>query len=89
MLAKRIAQHKGRANIGKIAAPTLVIWGENDLALEKCTNDTLSRYAPNSRIVYLPKASHWVQMDEPETVNPLLLEFLPAQQSQEAAASSA
>lgn len=75
-LAQRIARNKGRANIGAIAAPTLVIWGENDLALEKCTNDTLKRYAPNSKIVYLPKASHWVQMDEPEMVNRLLLEFL-------------
>jgi pimeloyl-ACP methyl ester carboxylesterase len=78
-LAQRIAQNKGRANIGTIAAPTLVIWGENDVALEKCTNDTLPRYAPNAKIVYLPKASHWVQLDEPEIVNRLLLEFLPAQ----------
>lgn len=77
-LAQRIARNKGRANIGTIAVPALVIWGENDVALEKCTNDTLKRYAPNSRIVYLPKASHWVQLDEPETVNRLLLEFLGA-----------
>jgi pimeloyl-ACP methyl ester carboxylesterase len=75
-LAQRIAKNKGRANIGNITAPALVIWGENDLALEKCTNNTLPRYVSNSRIVYLPNASHWVQLDEPETVNRLLLAFL-------------
>ncbi len=77
-LAQRIAKNRGRANIGNIEAPVLVIWGEQDLALEKCTNDTLSRYAPNSRIVYLPKASHWVQLDEPAEVNRLMLEYLRA-----------
>jgi pimeloyl-ACP methyl ester carboxylesterase len=87
-LAQRIAKNKGRANIGTIAAPTLVIWGENDVALEKCTNETLAHYAPNSKIVYLPKASHWAQLDEPEIVNRLLLEFLPAQQPQGIAHSS-
>jgi len=87
-LGQRIAKNKGRANIGTIAAPALVIWGENDVALEKCTNDTLKRYAPNSTIVYLPKASHWVQLDEPEIVNRLLLEFLPATQPQAIATSS-
>ena len=60
-----------------VAAPVRVIWGERDLALDKHTNDTLKRYAPNAHIIYLPEASHWVQLDAPDEVNRLILEFLP------------
>jgi pimeloyl-ACP methyl ester carboxylesterase len=31
---------------------------------------------PNARVERLPDASHWVQVDRPEWVNALLLDFL-------------
>jgi pimeloyl-ACP methyl ester carboxylesterase len=59
-----------------IEAQTLVIWGEQDLALRVEMADPPQRLVPNARVEKLPDASHWVQMDRPEKVNSLLLEFL-------------
>lgn len=59
-----------------VQAPTCVIWGEEDFALDRRCNDTLDRYTPDLRVHYLPGASHWVQMHRPQEVNRLLLEFL-------------
>jgi len=59
-----------------VRAPTQVIWGKRDLALDFRINDTLARYVPDVRIASILGASHWVQMDAPERVNELLLSFL-------------
>lgn len=58
----------------RIARPTRVIWGERDFALDRACNETLPRYVRDLDVRYLP-ASHWVQMDRPDEVNRLLLEF--------------
>ncbi len=73
---RRMFAIRFRLPVEMVHAPTLVIWGERDLALTKPTNDTLTRYVPKARVVYLPEASHWVQMDAPEEVNRLMVEFL-------------
>jgi pimeloyl-ACP methyl ester carboxylesterase len=62
------------AGVGPVRHRALVIWGEKDLALSQEVNAALSRYAPNARIVPLPDASHWVQLDAPDAVNALLLD---------------
>lgn len=60
----------------KIAAPTLVIWGENDTALGKeLTYGQESFVRGAYRIEYIPECSHWVNEERPEAVNELLLEF--------------
>jgi pimeloyl-ACP methyl ester carboxylesterase len=59
-----------------VAAPTLLIWGERDVALGKELTYNLSRWVPNLRIEYLPDSGHWVQQEQPEQVSRLLLEFL-------------
>lgn len=56
--------------------PTLVIWGERDRYLGTRLTEGLSAWVPNLRLERLPAASHWVQNDEPERVNELLLAFL-------------
>jgi pimeloyl-ACP methyl ester carboxylesterase len=60
----------------RIEAPTLVIWGEADTALGAELAEPEPDWVPNARVVRLPEASHWVQHDEPERVNELLIEFL-------------
>src|SRR5690606_601964 len=57
-------------------ASTLVIWGEEDVALTIGLLDGLERYAPSVRIERLPGVGHWVQNEAPDRVNALLLEFL-------------
>lgn len=65
-----------REAVLNIERPSCVIWGERDAFLEKGCNETLGRYVPDLSVHYLPRASHWVQMDLPEEVNQLMLDFL-------------
>ena len=59
-----------------ITAPTLVIWGERDVALLPELAEPPRRWVPDLRVERLPRASHWVMRDEPERVSGLLAEFL-------------
>ena len=61
----------------KISAPTMVIWGEQDLTLGKeLTVGMDPLFVTPPRIEYVPDAGHWVQQEKPELVNRLLLDFL-------------
>ncbi len=59
-----------------ITLPTLVIWGEQDRYLGLRLLDGLDQWVPNLRIEKIPQASHWVQIDSPEQVNELIIQFL-------------
>jgi epoxide hydrolase 4 len=59
-----------------IPAPTLVIWGEQDRFLGAELAEPDPQLVPDVRVERLPNASHWVQHDEPEAVNRLLVDFL-------------
>ncbi len=64
--------------VGRIRPPTLMIWGANDFALSRTMAQPSIDLCDDGRLVFLEEASHWVQHEEPETVNRLLLEFLGA-----------
>jgi len=60
----------------RVAAPTLLIWGEQDIAFAlEVVHDT-GRFVPDLRIHYLPQASHWVQQVAPDEVNAAMAAFL-------------
>jgi pimeloyl-ACP methyl ester carboxylesterase len=59
-----------------IEVPTLVIWGERDVALDPICLDGTERYARTLTVKRLPGVSHWVQQDAPQAVNELLQDFL-------------
>ena len=59
-----------------IEVPTLVIWGEQDVALDLICLDGTERYVRHLTLHRLPGVSHWVQQDAPEAVNGLLQKFL-------------
>jgi pimeloyl-ACP methyl ester carboxylesterase len=59
-----------------ITTPTLVIWGEQDVALDLICLQGTDRYVRHLRIERLPGISHWVQQHAPDRVNALLREFL-------------
>ena len=59
-----------------IEVPTLVIWGEDDVALDLICLDGTERYVRDLRIERLPGISHWVQQHAPDQVNALLRDFL-------------
>ena len=60
----------------RVTVPTLLIWGERDMALGKELTYGTERYAPNVRIHYIPNCSHWVQQERAPEVNALILDFL-------------
>jgi epoxide hydrolase 4 len=61
---------------GRVEVPTLMIWGEEDAALNiHCTEGT-EDYVSNFTLRRLPGVSHWVQQEAPEDVNRLLAAWL-------------
>lgn len=66
------------APVPVIEAPTLLIWGERDIALGKELSEGAEPYVRNLRVERLADVSHWVQQEAPEVVNTLMLEHLGA-----------
>ncbi len=60
----------------QINAPTLLIWGEEDIALGNDLVPGTERYVPNLRVHCIPNCGHWVQQEAADEVIPLMLEFL-------------
>lgn len=60
--------------LGRITVPTLMIWGAQDSALSRTLAQPSIDLCDDGRLVFLEEASHWVQHEEPEAVNQLLLE---------------
>lgn len=60
----------------QVQAPTLMIWGEDDAALGKELTYGAEAWVPDLRVHYIPNCSHWVQQEQPQLVNRLILEFL-------------
>jgi pimeloyl-ACP methyl ester carboxylesterase len=64
------------ARSARVAAPTLVIWGERDPTLGVELLNGLERVAPLVRIHRIAHASHWVQNEAPDEVNRVMIDFL-------------
>ena len=62
---------------GRVDIPTLMVWGEQDVAIDIHVLDETERYVSDLRIERLPDASHWVQQDAPDAVNAILDGWLP------------
>jgi epoxide hydrolase 4 len=55
-----------------IDVPTLMVWGEEDLAIDiRCTDGT-DAYVRDFTLHRLPGVSHWVQQEAPDKVNALI-----------------
>ncbi len=65
-----------RAVLRPIELPTLMIWGEGDPVFGRATTERFDEWVPNLRIERIPTAGHFVQTDEPDRVNELLLAFV-------------
>jgi pimeloyl-ACP methyl ester carboxylesterase len=71
------AAARSQVTRGKIKAPTLLIWAEDDFALGiELTRGMDGLFETPPRIEYIPDTGHWVMEERPVVVNRLLLEFL-------------
>lgn len=69
-------KQKHDKNFPVIETPTLMIWGEEDIALGKETTYGTEHYVNDLTLHYLPGISHWVQQEAPEQVNEILKNWL-------------
>lgn len=60
----------------QITAPTLLIWGEQDIALDIALTRGLEQWVPDIQIRRIPDSGHWVQQEKPVLVNQWLTGFL-------------
>jgi pimeloyl-ACP methyl ester carboxylesterase len=63
-------------SLGRITVPTLMIWGARDIALGREMAQPSIDLCDDGRLVFIEEAGHFVQHEEPERVNQLLLECL-------------
>ncbi len=64
------------AEMSQLSMPTLVIRGENSLALTKGAFDTMVAASPLIEGVEIPNAGHWVHFDQPTYMLDALRRFL-------------
>ena len=62
--------------IARIAAPTMLLEGEQTPALFRLTVDELERGLPHAKRVSLPGVSHGLQLENPQAFNQAVLAFL-------------
>ena len=60
----------------KVTVPTLMIWGEQDIALDIALTRGYAPLVDDFTLVTLPEASHWVQQDAPDAVNVAMTDWL-------------
>ena len=65
-----------RIGDGRVDVPTLVLWGEQDVAISIEVLDGMEDYVADLTVRRFPDASHWVQQDVPEKVNAELMAWL-------------
>ena len=61
---------------GRIAPPTLVLWGERDSFLERHVADAALDLCDKGRLSVITGATHWLHLEEAERVNAEIVSFL-------------
>lgn len=75
--AMGVAKRQGvQEKLGMIRAPTLVVVGEQDVALPLEHSERLRQGISGSRLVVIPHAGHTSTVEEPQEVNNAILSFL-------------
>lgn len=59
-----------------VRVPTMLIWGMGDTALSHRMARPSMDYCDDGKLVFFEDATHWVQHEEAEAVNGLLIEFM-------------
>lgn len=65
--------------LGQIKVPTLIIVGDQDVALVPEKSEKMHAGIPNSKLVIIPGAGHTSTVEEPEAVTAAMTEFLNSQ----------
>lgn len=71
-----ISGEKRASKLPRITVPTLILWGEKDVALTKELAQLSLDLCENGQLIYFPKATHWLQHDEADAVNAHIESFV-------------
>ena len=74
------AKRQRELGLPNVTVPTLMVWGEDDVALTKELTYGTQAWVDELTIRYLPRVSHWVQQEQPEAVNAMIEAFLDARE---------
>ncbi len=64
---------------GMVVVPTQILWGEQDIALDKRMADASLSWCVDGTVIYFPEATHWVQHDAADEVTRLLIAHFSAE----------
>lgn len=59
-----------------IRVPTLILWADNDVALETHVAEMALEACDDGRLEIIPDVTHWVHHEEPDHVNNAIIEFM-------------
>ncbi len=59
----------------QVKVPTLILWGKKDAYLKWEMAQASVELCDNGKLIYFDNATHWIQHEEPDRVNQLMLEF--------------
>ncbi len=74
-----ILKHDQVRNLSQISSKTLVIGGESDLLIPRDLVEELYNGLKEAELVFVPKVGHCFQIEAPDTLNMLVVEFLSRQ----------
>ena len=76
--ATALSDHAGRLNPAqlRIHVPTLVLWGEQDIALLPSNLDGLDQFVPQLTVQRIPDGSHWVVHEHPAKISAAIRSFI-------------
>ena len=60
----------------RIRVPTLILWAENDVALERHVADAALAACDDGRLDIIPNATHGVHHEQPDRVNAAIIDFI-------------
>jgi pimeloyl-ACP methyl ester carboxylesterase len=58
-----------------VKSPALIVWGRGDKIVPTECGEAYARALPGSRLVVVPASGHFVDMEQPEALAKLILEF--------------
>jgi pimeloyl-ACP methyl ester carboxylesterase len=61
--------------LGGVLTPTLVVWGREDRIVPVACADQYARALPTSRLAVLEHAGHFLDMEQPDTLAKLIVQF--------------
>jgi pimeloyl-ACP methyl ester carboxylesterase len=71
-----VLDYEIRERLGKIACPTLIVWGDRDLLISVHDADVFAELIPDSRKVVFADTGHVAMLERPSEFNALLEQFL-------------